>query len=125
MVPPAGAGTNRLMGLSDRALALGAGRSLVFAQQPAAPTETGRVLILLESEKTMTGGRIKRARSHFGDEPFCLTYGDGVSDINVTDLIAFHHRSGALVTVSAVRPPGRFRVLDVRPGSRADAVSRR
>ena len=70
--------------------------------------------LLDTGEKTMTGGRIKRARSHLGDEPFCLTYGDGVSDINLTDLIAFHHRSGALVTVSAVRPPGRFGVLHVR-----------
>src|SRR4029453_10950717 len=47
------------------------------------------VTLLDTGEKTMTGGRIKRARSHLGDEPFCLTYGDGVSDINVTNLIAF------------------------------------
>ena len=76
--------------------------------------EPWRVTLLDTGEKTMTGGRIKRARPYLGDEPFCLTYGDGVSDINVTDLIEFHHRSGALVTVSAVRPPGRFGVLHVR-----------
>ena len=64
----------------------------------------------------MTGGRIKRARPYLGDEPFCLTYGDGVSDINVCELIEFHRRTNALVTVSAVRPPGRFGVLHLRSG---------
>jgi len=74
------------------------------------------VTLLDTGEKTMTGGRIKRARAHLGDEPFCLTYGDGVSNINIPALIEFHRRLGALVTVSAVRPPGRFGVLRLRPG---------
>jgi glucose-1-phosphate cytidylyltransferase len=78
--------------------------------------EPWRVTLLDTGEKTMTGGRIKRARPYLGDEPFCLTYGDGVSDINLTELIDFHHRTGALVTVSAVRPPGRFGVLNLRSG---------
>jgi glucose-1-phosphate cytidylyltransferase len=65
----------------------------------------------------MTGGRIKRARPYLDDdEPFCLTYGDGVSDINLNELIDFHNRTGALVTVSAVRPPGRFGVLNLQSG---------
>ena len=71
----------------------------------------------------MTGGRIKRARSYLGDEPFCLTYGDGVSDINVCELIKFHRRTNALVTVSAVRPPGRFGVLHLRSGEDYVAAS--
>jgi glucose-1-phosphate cytidylyltransferase len=79
--------------------------------------EPWRVTLLDTGEKTMTGGRIKRARPYLDDdEPFCLTYGDGVSDINLTELIDFHHRTGALVTVSAVRPPGRFGVLNLRSG---------
>ena len=78
--------------------------------------EPWRVTLVDTGEKTMTGGRIKRARAYLGDDPFCLTYGDGVSDINVPALIDFHRRKGALVTVSAVRPPGRFGVLRLQPG---------
>jgi glucose-1-phosphate cytidylyltransferase len=78
--------------------------------------EPWRVTLLDTGEKTMTGGRIKRARPYLDDDPFCLTYGDGVSDINVAKLIEFHRRTDALVTVSAVRPPGRFGVLNLRSG---------
>lgn len=64
--------------------------------------------------ETMTGGRIKRAIQHFKpDEPFCLTYGDGLSDIDITASIAFHKAHGKLATVTAVTPPGRFGVLDI------------
>jgi glucose-1-phosphate cytidylyltransferase len=73
--------------------------------------EPWQVTLLDTGDTTMTGGRIKRARPYLGEGPFCLTYGDGVADINITELIALHHRTGALVTVSAVRPPGRFGVL--------------
>ena len=78
--------------------------------------EPWRVTIVDTGEKTMTGGRIKRVRSYLGNETFCLTYGDGVADINIADLIAFHHQSDALVTVSAVRQPGRFGALRLTPG---------
>ena len=56
----------------------------------------------------MTGGRIKRVRRYIGDETFCLTYGDGVTDLNIRKLIAFHQEQDALVTLTAVQPPGRF-----------------
>ena len=59
----------------------------------------------------MTGGRIKRLQSIIGQETFMLTYGDGVSDINISDLVKFHKSHGKLVTVSAVRPPARFGAL--------------
>jgi glucose-1-phosphate cytidylyltransferase len=59
----------------------------------------------------MTGGRLKRVRPYLGEETFCLTYGDGVADIDITELIDFHRKSGALATVSAVRQPGRFGAL--------------
>lgn len=70
-----------------------------------------KVTVLDTGTDTMTGGRLKRARAAIGDEPFCLTYGDGVSDVDITALIDFHKASGATATVTAVVPPGRFGVL--------------
>jgi glucose-1-phosphate cytidylyltransferase len=78
--------------------------------------EPWRVTLIDTGETTMTGGRIKRVRPYLDEEPFCLTYGDGVADINMDDLLSFHRASGALVTVTAVRPPGRFGVLHLRAG---------
>lgn len=69
---------------------------------------------------TQTGGRIKRLTGWLGNETFMLTYGDGVGDINVRDLVAFHRRHGKLATVTAVRPPGRFGALDLN----GDSVAR-
>ena len=78
--------------------------------------EPWKVTLVDTGEKTMTGGRIKRVRAYLGEEPFCLTYGDGVADIDIGDLIGFHRLAGALVTVSAVRQPGRFGALNLQPG---------
>lgn len=58
--------------------------------------------------KTMTGGRIKRLRDHLGKERFLMTYGDGVSDVDLRALVAFHRRHGKLATMTAVRPPARY-----------------
>ena len=57
---------------------------------------------------TLKGGRLLRVREHIGDETFCLTYGDGVSNVDITELIDFHREQDALVTLTAVQPPGRF-----------------
>jgi glucose-1-phosphate cytidylyltransferase len=73
--------------------------------------EPWRVTVLDTGLETMTGGRLKRAREVIGEETFCLTYGDGVSDVNIKELLAFHHRSGRWATVTAVPAPGRFGVL--------------
>ena len=62
-------------------------------------------------EKTMTGGRIKRLKDIIGNETFMLTYGDGLSDINIKKLIEFHKKNNKLVTMSVVRPPARFGVV--------------
>lgn len=70
--------------------------------------EDWRVTLLETGEDTMTGGRIKRVKDYIGDETFCLTYGDGVSDIDIKKLIEFHKTQGRLATVTAVQPPGRF-----------------
>lgn len=61
----------------------------------------------------MTGGRIKKAQQYIGGEPFLLTYGDGVSDVNINDLIASHKASGKLATMTAVKPSGRFGALEI------------
>jgi glucose-1-phosphate cytidylyltransferase len=71
-------------------------------------TEPWRVTLAETGGSSMTGGRIKRVAHHIGNETFCLTYGDGVSDINIRDLIAFHRQNNALATLTAVQPPGRF-----------------
>ena len=64
-------------------------------------------------QKTNTGGRIKRLSPHLGDETFMLTWGDGVSNINLNDLLKFHRRHGRVATVTAVRPPARFGRLEL------------
>jgi glucose-1-phosphate cytidylyltransferase len=69
---------------------------------------------------TGTGGRVARVAAWIGDEPFMLTYGDGVSDVDLEALLAFHRSSGKLATVTAVRPPSRFGGLAFGPG---DTVS--
>ena len=76
-------------------------------------TEPWRVTLVETGEDTMTGGRVKRVLPYVGDEAFCLTYGDGLADVDLTALIAFHRERGALATVTAVQPPGRFGSLDV------------
>ena len=70
--------------------------------------EDWRVTLVDTGLETMTGGRLKRVSDYLGDEPFCMTYGDGVSDVDLTKLIKFHHEHGRLATMTAVQPPGRF-----------------
>jgi glucose-1-phosphate cytidylyltransferase len=76
-------------------------------------SEPWRITLVETGADTMTGGRLKAIGSHLTPgEPFCLTYGDGVSDINVTELIAFHRSHGKKATITAVAPPGRFGALE-------------
>lgn len=76
--------------------------------------ENWKVTLVDTGIKTMTGGRIKRAIEHIGsEETFCLTYGDGLSDVDISASIDFHKSHGKLATVTAVTPPGRFGVLDI------------
>jgi glucose-1-phosphate cytidylyltransferase len=71
--------------------------------------ENWKVILADTGDDTMTGGRIKKIRDYIGpDETFLLTYGDGVSNVNINDLIAFHKKTKALCTLTAVQPPGRF-----------------
>ncbi len=73
--------------------------------------EPWRVTVVDTGEDTMTGGRLARIRSFLHDQPFCFTYGDGVADIDLHGLIAFHKRHKALATLTAVQPPGRYGVI--------------
>ncbi|MCX7180845.1 MAG: glucose-1-phosphate cytidylyltransferase, partial [Proteobacteria bacterium] len=74
--------------------------------------EPWRVTLIDTGESTMTGGRLKRV-APFLSEDFCLTYGDGLANVDIAKLIAFHQASGTLATLTAVQPPGRFGALDI------------
>jgi glucose-1-phosphate cytidylyltransferase len=75
--------------------------------------EPWQVTLVDTGETTMTGGRLKRVRPYLGADDFCFTYGDGVGDIDVTGLVAFHASHGCLATVTAAQPPGRFGMLNL------------
>ncbi|HWQ30222.1 MAG TPA: glucose-1-phosphate cytidylyltransferase [Negativicutes bacterium] len=75
--------------------------------------EPWKVTVVDTGLNTQTGGRIKRIQRYTGDDPFLMTYGDGVSDIRLPELIEQHNKSGKTVTLSAIQPGGRFGVLDI------------
>ena len=78
--------------------------------------EPWRVTVVDTGEGTMTGGRLKRVREYLDDETFCLTYGDCVTDLDIGREIEFHKEAGALATLAAIQPPGRFGVLSLDHG---------
>lgn len=79
--------------------------------------EAWKVTLVDTGDSSMTGGRLARVKDYVKDEKsFCFTYGDGVSDVNITDLIEYHHKHGKLATLTAVTPPGRFGALDIHVG---------
>jgi len=76
-------------------------------------SEPWKVTLLDTGLDSMTGGRIKRAQDFIGNEPFMLTYGDGVADINIKKLVEFHKSHGKLLTMTSAQPDGRFGALDI------------
>lgn len=79
--------------------------------------EPWKVTLVDTGDNSMTGGRLARVKDYVKDEEaFCFTYGDGVSDVNLAGLIAYHNKHGKLATLTAVTPPGRFGALDVQSG---------
>ncbi len=78
-----------------------------------AAAEPWRVTLVDSGAETMTGGRLRRVRDYIGGEPFCMTYGDAVSTVDIAGLIAFHRAHGRKATVTAVHPPARFGSLDL------------
>ncbi len=83
-------------------------------QQLSPALEDWNITLLETGLNTMTGGRIKRAKDCIGGEPFFLTYGDGVADININELLEFHKQQKKMVTITAVRPLARFGELQIK-----------
>jgi glucose-1-phosphate cytidylyltransferase len=80
--------------------------------------EPWRVTLVDTGDNTLTGGRLKRVSSYLTeDEAFCFTYGDGVADVNISELVRFHRQHGKLATVTAVQPPGRYGALIMKAGN--------
>jgi glucose-1-phosphate cytidylyltransferase len=76
-------------------------------------SEPWKVTLVDTGEDTLTGGRLKRVRAYLDDEDFCFTYGDGVGDVNITNLVAFHREQKMLATLTATQSPGRFGALNI------------
>jgi glucose-1-phosphate cytidylyltransferase len=99
---------NYALHMSDVTIDLRGGNGLRVHQSSAEPWS---VTLVDTGEDTGTGGRLRRLRSYLGDEDFCFTYGDGVSDVDIRKLIEFHKERRTLATVTATQPPGRFGVI--------------
>lgn len=95
--------------MSDMSIDLRNGDHQILNSQ----AEDWRITLVDTGAETMTGGRLKRVAKYLDDETFCLTYGDGLSDVNISAEVEFHKRHGKLATVLAVQPPGRFGVLNI------------
>ena len=79
-------------------------------------SEDWEVTLVDTGKDTLTGGRLARVKEYIGNETFCFTYGDGLADINIQDLITFHKKEGRKATLTAVQPPGRFGSLAFERG---------
>jgi len=84
-------------------------------------SEPWKVTLVDTGLNTMTGGRVKAIQEYIGNEPFMLTYGDGVSDINIKDLVEFHTRHGKMVTMTAVNAGQKYGILDINEDNQIDA----
>jgi len=101
---------NYFLHMSDVTFDMANKNAMQIHQQYAEPW---KITLIDTGENTLTGGRLKRVSQYLADEDFCFTYGDGVGDVNLTKLIAFHKAHGKQATVTAVQPPGRFGALDM------------
>ncbi|WP_418119068.1 glucose-1-phosphate cytidylyltransferase [Variovorax sp. 350MFTsu5.1] len=95
--------------MSDMSIDLRNGDHQILNSQ----AEDWRITLVDTGAETMTGGRLKRVAKYLDNETFCLTYGDGLSDVDIGAEVEFHKRHGKLATVLAVQPPGRFGVLNI------------
>lgn len=84
-------------------------------------TEPWKVTLVDTGLNTMTGGRMKRVKDYIGNEPFMLTYGDGVSNVDINELIEFHKSHGKIATLTAIQPGGRFGMLDISDTNKIDS----
>lgn len=101
---------NYFIHTSDITFDFTSGNEVLVHSQHAEPW---KVTVVDTGLNTFTGGRIKRVQKYIGNEPFLLTYGDGVSDVDIDKLIAFHKQQGHLATLTGVQPEGRFGVMDI------------
>ena len=95
--------------MSDMSIDLKTGELRILNNQ----AEDWRVTLVDTGAETLTGGRLRRVAPYLEKETFCLTYGDGLADIDISAELAFHRQHGKLATVAAVQPPGRFGVLNI------------
>jgi glucose-1-phosphate cytidylyltransferase len=101
---------NYALHMSDVTIDMASGQTQVHASS----AEPWRVTLVDTGDATMTGGRLKRVAPYLaGEDSFCFTYGDGLSDVDITATIAFHKAHGRLATVTAVQPPGRYGALQM------------
>ncbi|WP_338833442.1 glucose-1-phosphate cytidylyltransferase [Bradyrhizobium septentrionale] len=100
---------NYFLHMSDVTLDFKSGETIVHQNR----VDPWKVSLIDTGDATMTGGRIKRIRQYVGDEPFHMTYGDGVSDVDLAQLMQFHAKHGRDATVTVVHPPGRFGAVDM------------
>ncbi|MBN2173689.1 MAG: glucose-1-phosphate cytidylyltransferase [Bacteroidales bacterium] len=103
--------TNYLRNRSDMTIDI-ANNEITYLNNHAEPW---KITLIDTGQDSLTGGRIKRAKDYVGNETFLLTYGDGVSDVNINELINFHKQQDAYVTLTAVKPPGRFGAFSMEP----------
>ena len=101
---------NYFLHMSDVTFKLGEGNNMEIHHNKSEPW---KVTCVDTGDLTMTGGRLARIKGYLKDT-FCLTYGDGVSDVNISDLINFHKNNKTLATLTAVKPPGRFGALNIK-----------
>ena len=100
---------NYFLHMSDVTISLDSGNIEVHRNN----SESWKITLIDTGDNSMTGGRLRRIVPHLKNEDFCMTYGDGVADIDISALIDHHKRSGRLATVTAVKPPGRFGSLEI------------
>lgn len=103
--------------MSDMTIDLKTGDHRILNSQ----AEDWRITLVDTGSETMTGGRLKRVAPYLGQETFCLTYGDGLANINISAELEFHRNHGKLATVAAVQPPGRFGVLNIDPANQVSS----
>jgi glucose-1-phosphate cytidylyltransferase len=109
---------NYFLHMSDVTISLDSGNIEVHRNN----SESWKITLIDTGDNSMTGGRLRRIVPHLKNEDFCMTYGDGVADIDISALIDHHKRSGRLATVTAVKPPGRFGSLEIS-GTKVEGFS--
>lgn len=102
---------NYFLHMSDVTFDMSSNNAMQIHQQYVEPW---KITLVDTGENTMTGGRLKRVRGYLDGEDFCLTYGDGLGNVDLTKLITFHREHGKKATVTAVQSPGRFGTLEMK-----------